>query len=439
MTTCAAGRGVAPAAAPLAATGGLRAPALVGYGLFGIPLAMAALPVYVHLPRFYGSRLGVDLAALGGLLLCLRLADGLIDPVLGAWSDRLRSRKAAIACAAPVLALGIAALFAPVPRTPGLLLAWLGIALALVYVAFSVATINHNAWGALLSADPAERTRITAVREGLALAGVVAASLLPTLLGAPGDPESGLAAYAWWFAAITLCCTAAMLLAPAAPRPMRVAGGAWSTVRVPLADPLFRRLLVVFVANGIASAIPATLVLFFIADVLQAEAREGVFLALYFVAAAAGMPLWTRLSARVGTARAWSVGMIGAVAAFVWTFTLGAGDTAAYAAICALSGLALGADLALPPALVATVIARAGRADATGAYFGVWTLAAKLNLALAAGLALPLLAARGYVPGARDPGALAALAFVYAALPCLLKLGAIAALHRFRSAAGRWA
>ena len=63
------------------------------------------------------------------------------------------------------------------------LIAWLSLALALVYGAFSLATINHQAWGAELSSDPVERTRITAVREGLALFGVVIAAVLPGLLG----------------------------------------------------------------------------------------------------------------------------------------------------------------------------------------------------------------------------------------------------------------
>ena len=159
----------------------------------------------------------------------------------------------------------------------------------------------------------------------------------------------------------------------------------------PLADPTFRRLLAAFMANGIASAIPATLVLFYIADVLQAEARQGLFLALYFIAGAAGMPLWVKLSARIGKVRAWGVAMVVAIAAFVWAAFLGAGDAAAFAVICALSGLALGADLALPPSLLADVIGRDGRMHATGTHFGLWTLATKLNLALAAGIALPLL------------------------------------------------
>jgi len=413
---------------------GLPTSSRVAYGVFGMPLAMAALPVHVHLPAFYGGQLGVDLATLGILLLCLRAADAVSDPLLGAWSDRFGSRKAAIAIAAPVLALGMIALFAPPVRASGPLLLWLGVALAFVYLAFSVATINHNAWGAELSADPVERTRITAVREGLALVGVIVASVAPALLASPGDPGSGLAAYAWWYAALTLGCTVVMLRAPAAARPAVAPAGAWSAALRPLADPQFRRLLVVFVANGIASAIPATLVLFFIADVLRAEAQQGLFLALYFVAGAAGMPLWVRLSARVGKVRAWAMAMAAAIAAFVWAGVLGAGDIAAYAAVCVLSGLALGADLALPPSLLADVIGRAGAPRATGAYFGVWTLATKLNLALAAGVALPLLGALGYAPGARDDDALAALALVYAIVPCALKAGALVALTRFAAA-----
>jgi glycoside/pentoside/hexuronide:cation symporter, GPH family len=411
----------------------LHAPALLAYGSFGMPLAMAALPLYVQLPKLYGDRLGVNLAALGVLLLVLRLADGVLDPLLGAWSDRARSRKALIVASAPVLAIGMVALLLPLPRGEAALLAWLGVALAVVYLAFSVATINHGAWGAELSADPVERTRLTAVREGLALVGVVVASVAPSLLGA-GDADGGLALFAWLFAGFTLLCAVTTMHAPTAPpRPVTTrAGAGW---RVPLADRLFRRLLVVFMANGIASAIPATLVLFFVADVLQAEAWQGLFLALYFVAGAAGMPLWVALSARIGKVRAWAIGMVAAIAGFVWAAGLGAGDTAAFAAICVLSGLALGADLALPPSLLADVIDRDGRRHPTGAHFGLWTLATKLNLALAAGVALPFLTLLGYVPGSREPAALTGLAFVYAAIPCLLKLGAVGALLWFDAAA----
>jgi Na+/melibiose symporter-like transporter len=412
------------ATAPLA-DARLPISSLAAYGAFGMPLAMAALPLYVHLPKFYGETLGVDLAALGVLLLVLRLADGLVDPWLGAISDRIARRRGLIGIAAPVLAVGMVALFSPPDGGAVITLSWLGAALAVVYVAFSVATINHSAWGAELSPSPVERTRITAVRESLALAGVVVASVAPALLAGADGEALGLQRFALVFAATTLVSLLPLALAPR-PSSISAATRARSGMLAPLRDRTFRWLLAAFMANGVASAIPATLVLFFIADVLRASAAQGWLLALYFLAGAAGMPLWVALSARIGKLAAWAVAMLLAIGAFAGAVALGSGDVVAFALICAVSGLALGADLALPPSLLADVVGRSDAAAGAGAYFGVWTLATKLNLAFAAGLALPLLAWLGYVPGSSGADGLRALALVYAALPCVLKLAALA-------------
>jgi Na+/melibiose symporter-like transporter len=97
-----------------------------------------------------------------------------------------------------------------------------------------------------------------------------------------------------------------------------------------------------------------------------------------------------------------------------------------------LSGLALGADLVLPATHLADLAATSPRTTAT--YFGVWNFATKLNLALAAGVALPLLAALGYQPGSTDPGNnVAALALCYGGLPLLGKLLAASLLQRWRT------
>jgi glycoside/pentoside/hexuronide:cation symporter, GPH family len=185
----------------------------------------------------------------------------------------------------------------------------------------------------------------------------------------------------------------------------------------------------VYLVNGVASAVPATLLLFFVRDRLEAPAWEPLFLGAYFAAGAFSMPLWVRAVPRFGLARSWVAGMLLAVAVFAWAGALGAGDVGAFTAVCLLSGAALGADLAIPGALLAGVIQRAGHAGrAEGAYFGWWNFATKLNLALAAGTALPLLDALGYAPGSRDVPALNALTLAYCALPCALKLVAVALL-----------
>lgn len=398
---------------------------LAAYGALGLPLAMAALPLYVHLPKLYGGDLGMPLALVGGILLATRLVDAVSDPVLGWLADRWSRREALAAAALPLLAGGMVALFHP-PRFG--LAAWLAAGLVVTYLGFSMASIAYQAWGAQLSGDVHERTRVTAARELFTLAGVVAAAALPGLLG--GENADGLGRSSLAFVALlVLCGTVTLTLAPRpAPKP-RVPGGLIESIAAPLANREYRRLLVVFLLSGVAAAIPSTLVLFFVADVLQAAHLAGLFLVVYFVAGALGIPLWVYASKRVGKEHAWIAGMLVAVVAFVWAWRLGPGDVAAYGAICALSGLALGADLALPASILADVIGRDRRgpgAAAEGSYFGIWNLVTKANLALAAGLALPALDALGYAPG--QSGAVRSLALVYCLLPCAFKLGAAAVL-----------
>jgi len=186
----------------------------------------------------------------------------------------------------------------------------------------------------------------------------------------------------------------------------------------------------VFVVNGIASAVPATLILFFVQDRLQAPAAmQPYFLGSYFLSAALAIPLWLRLVRRIGLARTWALGMLLAMAIFVFASRLGNGDTTPFLLVCALSGVALGTDLALPSALLAGTIAASGQERMEGAYFGWWNFATKFNLALAAGLALPLLGWLGYAPGARDAAALQTLTWAYCLLPCFLKLIATTLLY----------
>ncbi len=399
------------------------------YGLLGLPLAFVALPLYVLLPNHYAREFGVPLATLGALLLATRLADALIDPLLGRASDRLYRRSPSIllvwaAAACVLMGAGFALLFFPPLRSGSGLLIASAVLLMLTYASFSAVTLSHQAWGALLGGDALNQSRLVAWREGLGLVGVLLAAVLPVLWGL--EAMVGL----FW-----LALGLGWLAWRAAPRPaadavtgtVAEAGALWS----PWQRAPFRRLLAVFMLNGIASAVPATLVLFFVQDRLRAPvAMEPLFLGSYFLSAALSMPLWLAAVRRFGLARSWLGGMGLAVAVFVWASTLGDGDAWPFIAICVLSGAALGADLVMPGAMLAGLIARAGDLGRTqGAYYGWWNFATKLNLALAAGLALPLLGLYGYAPGAREPQALQALTAAYCLLPCLLKLGAAGLLY----------
>lgn len=395
---------------------------VIAYGLLGLPLAFAALPVYVHVPRFYAEVAGMELAWLGFILLGARLLDAVIDPWLGWLADR-SPRRRMLALALLPFATGFVALLNPPSGAAG---PWLLGSLALTYLGFSAATVAYQAWGADIGGDAESRTRLTASREGFGLLGVVLAAALPSLL-AP-DLADGIARLSWILPPLLLVAAATTFgklgagwQVPAASAPL------WGSLRRVLSDIAFRRLLIVFIANGIAAALPATLFLFFVADVLEAEAMSGGFLALYFIAGAASLPAWVQLSSLFGRGTAWLTAILLAMFAFAWASLLGAGDLYSFALICIASGLALGADLALPAAIAADLGERQGQA---GACFGVWNFVAKLNLAIAAGLALPLLGQFGYVPGGSD--GLGALTFTYALLPLIFKALAAILLWRWR-------
>jgi Na+/melibiose symporter-like transporter len=413
---------------PLSGIDGLR------YGLLGFPVAFAALPLYVQLPALYAAQVGLPVAAVGGVLLAARLADGCLDPLIGRRLDALTARSPAAswsiaALASALLAAGTAALFFPPVTRLGAGLAWLAACLLPTSIAYSALSIAHQAWGTRLGGDADQRLRVAAWREGAGLAGVIVAAVLPSL--------AGLAA-TWLVLAAGLGLALALLawapLPPAAFEiPARLVNNTAESQALatrstaPWRNPAFRSLLRTHLLNATASAVPAALVLFYVRDALKAPGWEPAFLSAYFSCAFAATPLWLRAAKVWGLARAWRAAMLVAVLAFAVVPFIPAGHPLPFLAVCVATGFALGADLAIPGALMTACVQRLA-ADRAGAYAGWWTLVSKLGLALGAGIALPLLGLAGYAPGARAPGAVHALVLTYTALPYALKLSAMTSL-----------
>lgn len=424
----------------------VRRPDLLLYGALALPLAFAGLPVYLHAPDFYATSYGVPLAALGGVLLGLRAIDAIQDPLIGALSDALADRRRLVLLAGAFMLLaGFGGLFNPPALSGTGYLAWFAVNVFVCTTGFSIVSINYQALGGLWPASTADRTRITGTREALGLVGILAASVLPSVLRNRYDAAAAFQVVTLVLAILLIAGGVLFLrwLATDRRSPADVTADATAGVSAggrkvqPASDTAsagFRDLLrggwarrfygIYFISN-FASAIPAVLVLFYIRDRLAAETWTGLFLLVYFLSGAASMPVWQAVARRAGTARAWGVSMIVAAVTFIWAFTLGAGDIVPFAVVCVLSGSALGADLALPPALLADRIERAGDEAIASRYFSGAAFFAKASFALATGLTLPVLDALGYVPGAPAVGAVGLyLSGVYALIPCAIKIAA---------------
>lgn len=413
---------------------------LAFYALPAFALAMPTLPVYVYLPAFYAETLGLGLAATGLALLAARILDVVTDPMIGIASDRLHlpggRRKPWIALGALLAAIALVRIFDP-PETASF--AYLaGWAMAL-YLGWTLVAVPYTAWGAELSGDYHGRARITGAREAAMVLGVVVAGGVPAAAAALGAGETEGLLYVAWIA-IAVGAPAVILLLwrvpepPPGPRATPPAPGLSQWMSLFRNKP-FVRLLSGWFVNGLANGFPAVLFPLFLDHGLQASPVErNVLILVYFLAGIAAIPLWLRLSRRHGKHRTWCGAMVLACAAFIWVPLLGPGDIALFFAVCVITGMALGADLALPPAMQADVVdldsLRTGQQRA-GLFFAIWSMATKLALACAVGLAFPALEAAGFRAGeANTAGALFALAVIYAGLPTVFKIVAIAIVWR---------
>ncbi len=409
---------------------------LLPYAAPALPLAILGLPLNVHLPAFWAEAMGLPLATVGLVLTLVRLLDVVFDPAIGRisdrWHTRIGRRRPPILLAIPVGVLGGAALFFP-PQGAGAV--WLFCAYAALTLGWSLIALPWQAWGAELSDDYGERTRITSLRETGTLLGIVLSAVLPAAL-ALSDPAATLHVLALLCLALSLPALLALLcLVPERPRVAATQPDLREALRTAWANLAFRRLLAAWAVNGIANGLPAVLFLLLCRHVLRDSAASGPLLLIYFVAGILGVPFWTWMSGRIGKHRAWCAAMLWTCAAFLPVLALGPGDTIGFGLICIATGAGLGADLALPPAMQADVIdldTLEHGAPRAGLFFAAWTMAQKAGNALSAGIAFGLLGLVGFsAEGENTALPLTTLVLLYCGLPVLLKLGAISLVWRF--------
>ncbi len=428
---------------PEGAGGRLPRMTLLAYALPAFVVALPTIPVYIHLPSLYGVGLGVGLTTVGLVLLVARIFDTVTDPLIGALSDRYPflgcRRKPWIAVGAVIAGLGLyKVLGPPADADAAYLMTWS----IVLYAGWTMVAVPYMAWGAELSAGYNERTRITSWREAIALIGIVGAGAVTAGLTQSGWGEAEAAhAIAWLAIGLGVVVLPLMLrmvpdraAARAARRPI-----AWREIQVGLRDLAanrpFLRLIGAWFLNGLANGIPAALFLIYLEHGLGAgEQERPLFILVYFIAAVAAVPLWLGLSRRFGKHRVWCWAMLTASAAFVAVPVLDAGAFVAFGVICVITGMALGADLALPPAIQADVVDYDRwrfRHDRAGLQFALWGMATKLALAVAVGLALPGLDFLGFDPDAPTDQGTLALVVIYALVPVVIKVMAIMVVWRF--------
>lgn len=413
---------------------------LFQYSILALPLAFAGLPLYIHAPDFYTRDLGLNIGLIGIILLAIRSFDAIQDPLIGYISDKFAPKRFLIVLMGTImLAAGMAAVFNG-PQLSIPVAAWFALSMILATTGFSIVTINLNMIGGFWCDQPKQRTRISAWRESFALIGLLVASFLPAALQNSRSAED---AFAIMFLVFGVMMIFGFLLFW---RFMQNFSSEHKITKsntnkglsfLPILVGQNRKFFMVCFLAHLAAAIPAVMVMFFIRDYLGAEHLSGLFLFLYFVAGATLIGVWVKLADKIGKETSWLISMLLAVVVFIWAFFLQPGDVIAFGIICVLSGMALGADLALPPSIIADRVTQQNTEGEATQYYALLAFIAKIALALASGVAFLILDHLGFVAGETNSiQVMTGIITLYALIPCLIKITAAYYLWRMHKHEG---
>ena len=402
---------------------------LFSYGVSDLPVMLASMPMMLYLNNFYASDVGIPLMQLANLLLFARVFDLITDPLVGYLSDHTKTRwgrrKPWMVASLPFLMLGIYKVLIPDEGADiWYLFAWLMV----MWLGWTMLMIPYYAWGAELTTDYDDRTRVTGWRAAMGSVGSLMSITLPVVAILWFD-LNGIAGI------MRLTAIASLILIPIAvlitvskvKEKQNVRAPAlqvFDGLKVMFKNGCFRWLVTAFMISSLGIAVLMPLNAFYAISVLGADQNE-IPVLMFFgtIAGLAGIPFWVAVSKRYGKHRAW-IGGFGMVTLFspMYLF-LGEGDFWFMVPFAAISAFGTGSFVALPNSMKADVIdidtARTGE-NRAAMFFSAWSIATKAAGSLGGSLGLWALAWIGFDAGREalnTPEAIAGLKYVYVFLP----------------------
>jgi Na+/melibiose symporter-like transporter len=398
----------------------------------GLPIGAVGLPMIVYLPPYYAGTLGLDLAVVGLVFFLVRAIDLPLDPVLGHWMDRTRSRfgryRPWLVAGGLTLAAGVWLVFM---AKPGLSAFAAFSFLMVLYFGYSLTAVSQLGWGATLSDDYHDRSRIFSWWMAAQVLGMILVLLLPPMVG--GGPAGGIHAMGW-FVILTAPLTT-MLMAAAIKERERVGGrphASLAEIKALAKNPLLLRLVLLDILTSVAPGITGAMFLFYFEHRLGFAAREASLLLLvYFVAGFAAAPLWIALARRIGKHRALATAALG-YAAFQLGLSLlprSLGMAGAIPAM-AIAGLPYIAAPSLLRAMLndaADVDRLETGLDRNALLQALLTSTQKISYAMPVAIIYPILSLIGFNPKPGDPnsdGAIFGMTLLFVLAPVALMLTA---------------
>lgn len=410
----------------------------IAYAAPAFALAVVGIPVYVYIPKFYTDVVGINIGVLGILLFSVRLFDAVTDPALGLISDRTVTRfgrrRPYIGIGAIFVAVAMFMLFNPPQASSLQATIWFGVWIYALFLFWTAVVVPYESLGPEITYDYHDRTSLFSMRDGFLIAGTLAAASSPALMrwifNLSDDPQGQRDQFFWVAVVyapllIGTCWWCVHAIRESATADQRRLTGLLQGLRYVSRNRPFIILLISYTISAIGSNLPATLILYYVAYVLQSDLADA-FLLLYFITGIVFLPGWVWLAKKIGKKEAWLTSMVINTGAFVGVFFLGVGDVSLYGALVFVSGIGFGATLALPSAIQADVIdydELLSGSRREGQYIGLWSIAKKLAAAIGIGAGLSILGWVGYTPNTEQSDTVVfTLRVLYAGIPSLCNI-----------------
>lgn len=431
---------------------------MILYGLPHLTHTIVILPMALFIPSFYADEMGLPMVSVGIAIAASRLLDIIIDPIVGVVSDRMRTkwgrRKPWLAVGTPVLILCAWMVFVPgKDASIWYLFFWA----SLLYVAYTFVDLPYKAWGAELSTDYAERSRVTAFREAFGFFGqmlFLGILIIMTLFDVSAIHTQLLTIAILIVLTQPILVAITLLRVPERPpeflasdklnNPALLGGEAIGSIYKKARQELllmkhneaFLRTLKAIIFFGTAVLMQATLHRFVLNHIIKAPDLFAPMIMAENFCSIMSLPLWIWISDRVGKHRAISFAALWVAFWSLFLPLVETGDTSLYFILIILRGSSLASILFLASSISADVVdfdtVASGR-QRTGLYFAVWGMASKLSIGLGVLLATSLPSLFGFDPSniIHTDSSLSALKIIYGWLPALIMLIGIPYLWNF--------
>ncbi|NLG83609.1 MAG: MFS transporter [Firmicutes bacterium] len=416
--------------------------AKLAYGATDFGFSMAGTIIMLFLLVFAVEVVGIRPGLAGAVIAVGKIWDAIIDPLIGHFSDRTRTRwgrrRPFFLWFAVPYGLSFAAIWSlPSLENQYLLAAVVGLLNLLFITFFSLLMVPYNALGPEMARDYDERTSLTSYRMAFSILGGLVASALPAvLIGSFPDPHRGYAAMGMVFGLAAMVFPFfAFLGTREEQKGGEEEGGSFREgLAAAVGNRPFRLALFAYLANWVALDVIAAVFFFYTQYCLGIGlGASGPLFFVIFCVAALFLPVWVGLSARLEKRTAYLLGL-GYLAAVlvVFAFPLPNRPVLLYFLAC-LAGIGVAAAHVIPLAILPDAIDRdelvTGR-NHEGVYFGVVTFLQQL--ASGGGIALVglFLEIFGFVRGATTQTARAQLGIRLAlgVLPGIILLFGLAAM-----------